>query len=268
GRVPAANFSGPDRLLGAQIMAVSGPVARTMDDIALGLEAMSAQDLRDPWWVPVPLTLPPLPRRAALSTHPDGMETAPEIVAELTRAAEALRAAGWVVEEVDIPPLRKAAQQNILLWSGEMRRTGGKAIADEDDPDANHVYKMLCEIAGPLTEETLLDAVQYRVTLLREWQAFLTEYPVLLCPVCGELPFPAHLDVESDASFMRCYEAQLMQIGIPFLGLPGLTVTTGLVGRAPVGVQVISGRYREDVMIEAGRIIEAAGTPPSPVDPA
>ena len=61
---------------------------------------------------------------------------------------------------------------------------------------------------------------------------------------------------------------QLMQIGIPFLGLPGLTVATGLAGSSPVGVQVISGRYREDVMIEAGRIIEAASTPPSPIDPA
>jgi len=67
---------------------------------------------------------------------------------------------------------------------------------------------------------------------------------------------------------MRCYEAQLLQIGIPFLGLPGLTVATGLAGTAPVGVQVISGRYREDVMIEAGRIIEAASTAPSPIDPA
>ena len=57
------------------------------------------------------------------------------------------------------------------------------------------------------------------------------------------------------------------QIAIPFLGLPGLTVSTGLVGRVPVGVQVVSGRYREDLCLLAGEAIEAGGTPPSPVDP-
>ncbi|MEM7056997.1 MAG: amidase family protein [Pseudomonadota bacterium] len=267
GRVPVGNFSGPDRYLGGQIMAVAGPVARTMEDVALGFEAMSAQDLRDPWWVPVPTRLPELPKTAALCRNPEDLATAPEIDAALTLAAEALQAAGWVVEEVEAPPLRKAAQQNILLWSGEMRRTGGKAVSDEDDPDANHVYRMLCEIAGPLDENAILDAVQYRSILLRDWQMFLSQYPVLLCPVSGELPFRANVDVESDEAFMRCYEAQLLQIGIPFMGLPGLTVATGLAGKAPVGVQVISGRYREDVMIEAGRIIEAAGDIPSPIDP-
>jgi amidase len=57
------------------------------------------------------------------------------------------------------------------------------------------------------------------------------------------------------------------QIGIPFMGLPALTVSTGLVGRIPVGVQVVSGRYREDLCLLAGEAIEAAGTPAAPVDP-
>jgi amidase len=64
------------------------------------------------------------------------------------------------------------------------------------------------------------------------------------------------------------WQAQLTQIAIPFLGLPGLTVSTGLVGRIPVGVQVVSDRYREDLCLLAGEAIEAAGTPPMPVDPA
>lgn len=267
GRVPTWNASGPDRLLGGQIMAVAGPVARTMSDIRLGFEAMSAPDVSDPWNVPMPTRLADVPRRAALSTHPDGLETAPEIVAALHAAADRLRDAGWQVEQADPPPLRKASQQNILLWSGEMRRTGGKVVSDEDDPDANHVYRMLCEIAGPLDSDKILDAMQYRATLLREWQSFLTRYPVLLAPVCGELPFQNNIDVASDAAFMKCYEAQLLQIGLPFLGLPGLTVTTGLAGTAPVGVQVVSARYREDVMIDAGEIIAAGNTAPSPIDP-
>ena len=86
-------------------------------------------------------------------------------------------------------------------------------------------------------------------------------------PVSGELPFPDGLDVRDDASFARVWRAQLPQIAIPFMGLPALTVSTGLVGRIPVGVQVVSGRFREDLCLLAGEAIEAGGTPPMPVDP-
>jgi amidase len=44
-------------------------------------------------------------------------------------------------------------------------------------------------------------------------------------------------------------------------------VSTGLVGRVPVGVQVVAGRFREDLCLLAGEAIEAFGTPPAPVDP-
>jgi amidase len=90
---------------------------------------------------------------------------------------------------------------------------------------------------------------------------------VLLMPVSSELPFADGLDLRDDTSFTRVWRAQLPQIAIPFMGLPALTVSTGLVGRVPVGVQVVSTRYREDLCLLAGEAIEAAGTPSAPVDP-
>jgi amidase len=81
------------------------------------------------------------------------------------------------------------------------------------------------------------------------------------------LPFADHLDCKDEASFARVWRAQLTQIAIPFMGLPGLTVATGLLGRIPVGVQVVASRYREDLCLLAGEAIEAGGTPPSPIDP-
>ena len=107
-----------------------------------------------------------------------------------------------------------------------------------------------------------------RATLLRDWMVFLETYPVVVMPVCGELPFAVGLDLKDDASFARVWRAQLPQIALPFLGLPGLTVSTGLVGRVPVGVQIVAGRYREDLCLLAGEAIEAGGVPPSPIDPA
>jgi len=63
------------------------------------------------------------------------------------------------------------------------------------------------------------------------------------------------------------WHAQLPQIAIPFMGLPGLVVSTGLVGRIPVGVQLVAGRYREDLCLAAGEAVEAGGTPSAAIDP-
>src|SRR5947208_13373620 len=66
GRVAAFNAALPERPIGPQISAVSGPLARTIGDIRIALAAMSAPDARDPWWVPAPLEGPARAKRAAL----------------------------------------------------------------------------------------------------------------------------------------------------------------------------------------------------------
>jgi len=267
GRVPAANFTGPDRHIGAQLMAVSGPIARTVADLRLAFAAMAVEDLRDPWWVPAPLDLPPMPKRAALTVAPEGMTVAPEVEAALRDAAARLEAAGWTVVETPCPPLRAAARLQGILWLAEFRRAGGQMLDQENDPDARFVFDQLAAVCPEPDLNGVLDSLQERAALTRQWQLFLAEHSVLLCPVSGELPFPDQLDVESPAAFSRVLAAQLTQLGLPLMGLPGLTVSTGLVGTAPVGVQLVAGRYREDVLLDAGEIIEAGGTPPSPVDP-
>ncbi len=268
GRIPAMNASGPDRHVGAQLMAVSGPLARSVGDLRVALAAMAAADLRDPWWMPVPLALEPQPKRAALSVAPEGLHVAPEVEQALRDAAARLSDAGWEVEETPCPPLREPAGLQARLWLAEFRRGGGAAVTQEADPDASFVYEQMTALCPEIDAAGLMDTLQTRVGLMREWQRFLERYPVLLCPVSAELPFPDLLDVESPAAFHRVLEAQLTQVAIPFLGLPGLTVSTGLVGNTPVGVQLVGGRYREDTLLAAGEIIEAAGAPPGPVDPA
>ena len=114
----------------------------------------------------------------------------------------------------------------------------------------------------------MLWALRERATLVRAWQAFLSRYPVVLMPVSGEPPFPDHLDVESEASFDRVIEAQLVQVGMPVIGVPGLTVTMGMDDGAPLGVQLVGPRYREDVLFDAGAVLERAFPVPNPVDPA
>ncbi|MGB8623305.1 MAG: amidase, partial [Paracoccaceae bacterium] len=84
---------------------------------------------------------------------------------------------------------------------------------------------------------------------------FLSDWPVLLCPVSGELPFADQRDVASEADFAAVLEAQTPQIGFPFMGLPGLTLTNGNVGNTPVGVQLVADQFREDILLAAGDVI-------------
>jgi len=267
GRVAAFNAALAERTIGAQISAVSGPLARTIGDLRLALAAMSGFDARDPWWVPAPLQGPAMPKRAALCFNPDGLDTAAEVKAAVADAARRLERAGWTVEEVATPPLREPADLQTKLWLGDGYEAQLEAAEREGDPGALACLRGNRSKVFPFDATTLSKILTRRATLTREWLVFLEKYPVLLMPVSGELPFPDQLDRKDEASFARVWQAQVPQIAIPFMGLPGLTVSTGLVGRIPVGVQLVSGRFREDLCLLAGEAIEAGGTPAAPIDP-
>jgi amidase len=268
GRIAAFNASLPERTIGPQISAVSGPLGRTIGDLRIALAAMSGKDVRDPWWVPAPLEGPARPKRAALCLRPDGLERVAEVKAAVADAGKRLERAGWTVEEIETtPPLREAADLQTKLWLGDNYEAQLDAAEREGDPGALACLRGNKPKVFPFDAASFSKALTRRATLTREWLQFLETYSVLLMPVSAELPFPDGLDLRDDASFTRVWRAQLPQIAIPFMGLPALTVSTGLVGRVPVGVQVVSGRYREDLCLLAGEAIEAGGTPSMPVDP-
>ena len=274
GRVAAFNAALPERPIGPQISAVSGPLARTIGDLRIALAAMSGKDFRDPWWVPAPLVGPAMPKRVAMCLNPDGLDPVPEVRAAVADAGKRLQRAGWTVEEIaNTPPLREAADLQTKLWLGDGYEAQLEMAEREGDPGALACLRGNRTKVFPFDGPALSRALTRRLTLTRQWLELFETYAVLLMPVSGELPFPDQLDRKDDASFARVWHAQMAQIAIPFMGLPGLTVSTGLVGRIPVGIQIVSGRYREDLCLAAGEAIEAdrcrkgvdrqQGSPPS-----
>jgi amidase len=267
GRIPALNPSLPDRHIGAQITAVSGPIARSIRDIELGYEAMSQPGISDPWWVPAPRDSGSFNKKAALCINPDGLDTAPEVATALRNAAQLLNEQGWQVIETDCPPMREPMDLQIRLWMSEFHYNQGLAIEAENDPDANFVYAQLMSYCESTTFGSLMEILQARVRLVREWQLFLDDYPVLLCPVSSQLPFADQVDVESPASFRAVAEAQMTQIGLPFVSIPAITVATGSSGRHPVGIQLVAARFREDVLFNSAKIIETGSDPVEVAEP-
>jgi amidase len=268
GRVPAYNASSPERAIGAQMMSSTGLLARTIEDLRVGLAAMSAPDVRDPWWVAVPLEGPLMPRVAAMCLRPGGMQIAKEVEAAVLDAGRRLSDAGWKVEEIDdVPSIREAADVQMRLWLGD----GFAGLVDAARRDGDNAAIAVVEAVRGMAEALPCDVVSHamvlRTTIQRKWRLFLARYPVLLLPVSGELPFPDGLDLQGQAGFQRVWDALLPMRGPPALGLPGLTVTTNLIGSVPVGVQILASHFREDLCLLAGKAIEARGTPPSPIDP-
>jgi len=118
GRIPAYNESAAaERPMLAHLMSAQGPLARSVGDVRLALEVMSARDPRDPWWVPAPLAgpKPKGPIKVALAKLPDDMDVDPSVHAALRQAADHLERAGYRVSEVEVPDIN-GVWQTCWTW--------------------------------------------------------------------------------------------------------------------------------------------------------
>ncbi|WP_374292685.1 amidase [Paenirhodobacter enshiensis] len=265
GRVATFNETGPDRSIGFQLMSVQGPLARTVHDVRLGFGAMARRDIRDPWYFEAPEPAD-TPRLAAFCAHPEGIDTAPEVEAALRDAAARLVDAGWTVVELDaIPPLKEASRIMHKLWVADAPERILAAAEAEGDPGAIFAMKGAMDWVGPVSLTEFGDTLTRRASLVREWARFFEDWPVLLLPPSSCLPFAVDADLKNGFEWLT--ERQYFMAGPPAIGMPAMTVSTGLSGRAPVGVQILAGRMREDLCLAAGEAIAARGAPPAPIDP-
>ena len=270
GRVPAFNPSAPaPRPISAQLMAVQGPLTRSVQDARVALEAMSKGSSEDARWVDEPLVGPPLPKptRVALVANPAGRGVNPEISAAVHQAGQWLEDAGFVVEEIEPPELGEVAD----LWAkiGMDDVIGSlegpiEEYGDDGIKAAVGFWRQGSPVVGP---QGVLDALMARDRFSRLWQLFLEDYPLIVMPSSGEPAFPINLDTAGFEAYQRLWRAQLPQLVLPVLGLPGVAVPTGVHEGLPVGVQISSRRYREDWCLDAAEIIEMRADIALPIDP-
>jgi amidase len=266
GRVPAHNTSAPSpRAFAAQLMSVNGPMGRSVRDMRLGLAVMSEGDPRDPTWVPAPLNPPPLnaPLGVAVAIEKD---LHPVIKAALRRAASHLADAGYDIEEVEPPELDRAAD----LWSeiglAEIGAVLRPLIATVGDDGMHRFMEDLWALKGSADLARYQAALRAREVLLIKWQVFMDTHPLILMPSCGELSIPVGLDTQGREAVERLLNAIKYQFAIPVLGLPSLAVPMATHEGMPMGIQIVSRRFREDLCLAAGEIIEYREPPVCPID--
>jgi len=203
-----------------------------------------------------------------------GVDMDPAIEDAIKTAGQWLEEAGYRVEEAIPPRFPDAAE---LFWplllaeeraaSQETGSLSTNAIEQLGDEAVRRARASTRAYAGSLDYSEYIRGLATRTTILREWQTFLESYPLILLPVSCHRPWPIDFDQGGDEQVRQMLEAHRTLVAISLLGLPGLSMPTGLVDGVPVGVQLVAGKFHEEQCLIAGEVIEARNAVQTPIDP-
>lgn len=252
------------------MMAAMGPLTRTVRDARLALSVMSKGDPRDTHWAGAPLIgpAPERPIRAAIAPTIPGGFTHPAQADAVCTAGKHLAAAGYAVEEILPPNVEDVVRVWHTIGSGEVLRFLSPNMEKLGDRDAKTSMRLWLELSPPPDgAQAVLDAYALRDVLLSRWQAFFQTYSIIVMPALCDLPPPFDGDLTLDGQ-RSMLEALRVCLLAPALGLAGLAVPVGAYGTLRTGVQIVPGRFREDLALDAAEVIEASEGIVSPIDPA
>ena len=260
GRIPAFNESASaERPMLAHLMSSQGPLARSVADVRLALEVMSQRDPRDPWWVPAPLVglKPKGPIKVALAKLPEDMDVDPSVRAALRQAADHLERSGYRVSEVEVPDISGVWQTWCDIISNETMVLQEAYMLANTSEDFHKAWNGMKTKANPLDLQGWMKATAARSGHIRAWQLFFEDYPVVLAPTSVKPTPGPREDTLSAERVQELFWNDLRFISaINVLGLPGAVVPVALHDGKPIGVQLIAGRYREDLALDAAAAIE------------
>jgi amidase len=259
GRVPRTGHF--PRIGGATAaLSAAGPMARTIDDLALVLPILCGEDGYDAGCVPVSLKhsddVDVSRLRVAFHTDNGVRAADAESAAAVQQAADVLAQQGAIVEEACPPGMDSVVD---LLWGLFSGDSGVRVQVLLQRIGTQRISPMLQELLDRQSRYALSTAefmgVLGRVDGWRStMQQFFRRYDVLLCPVCAH-PAPLHGTLlGEEAAYSLSYTIAYNLAGVPAASVPVALTTTGL----PIGVQVVAGHWREDIVLAAARVIEQA----------
>jgi len=223
-----------------------GLMARSVEDIALGLSITAGHDPEDASSsrAPVPDYLAALTARRAprVGLLREFFERAtPEVADTTAQVVNRLARAGADIDEAKLPPtFRAVAAAAYVIMRSETASVHAERFALKADlyrPAIRSSIEMGMLIPGDLYVRALRIRRQFR----REMSPLLERYNVLLTPTT---PTPAPEGMATgDASF---------QLPWSISGLPSITVPCGLTTSGlPLGIQLVSGAFTEAPLLSA-----------------
>ena len=247
----------------------AGPMARTVDDLILGLSVLAGPDEYDPHVVPIPLQSPSKvdlkELRVAFYTDDGNRTPTKETQDTVRKAAAALTEFVARVQEDRPKGLERTWP---LLWEGVF--LGG----DGGDGCKEFLKQINSTKLSPLFQEFVAraEACKFSTMELRsrlkeidklriQMLSFFQNYDVILCPVVAT-PAKLHgkgLKEIEDLTYTMTYN---------ITGSPACVVRCGTTSDGlPIGVQIVAKRWRDDVALAVAKQLESifGGWKPSPL---
>src|SRR5580692_8181188 len=233
GRVP-----GWPALMAWGTMGVSGPMARTVADVALLLAVQSGPDPRAPFALDAPPPALASPAQAArlverdvtglrVAWSPDlGLPVDPDVRATLAPARQVLIDLGCEVIDA-APDLSGADEAFRILRASQFVRAYGALVADHPDQVGPNVTWNV-EEGRKLTIDDLRRAGDLQAAVARQVTGFFAGIDVLACPVSQVAPFDVTADWVREVDgvpqltyidwMASCY--RITMTGLPAISVP------------------------------------------------
>ena len=268
----------------------AGPMARSVRDCAIMLEAMAGHDPKDS--TSADLAVPDF--EAALTGDIRGkkigipkeyrMEGMPsEIEALWSRGAEMLRDAGAEIVDISLPHTHYAlpcyyviapaeASSNLARYDGV--RYGHRAKLDQGEGIVDLYEKTRAEGFGDEVQRRVLigtyvlsagfydayynRARKVRTLIARDFeQVFAGGVDAILTPATPSAAFGLGQADEADPTAM--YLNDVFTVTVNLAGLPGIAVPAGLDGQGlPLGLQLIGRPWEEGALLNCAEVLERA----------
>lgn len=253
---------------------VEGPMARTAEDCALLLDAMTGLSRATPLSVVPPwdsaLAIVNERRdlrdlRIAYAADIAGLGIDRPIATLCRDAALDLRAAGALVDEIefDLSPYREA----FLVLRGESMVGNHLSRLDRLDELGPNLRGNI-EAGLKLTVLDIARAEHQRAALWQRWRELFEEYDVLLTPTVPVEPFPVEQNYPDviGGKPLATYIEWVAQTFLVSLGaLPAASVPAGLTpSRLPAGLQIVGPRFSEPEILSVAKFVQEAHPLPLP----
>lgn len=262
GRVPIVPSSFPFGTLG-----VAGPMARTVDDVALYLSVIAGPDARDPYSAASDSQVAPLLGnietkgiKLAFSSDIGGLPFEPQVLTVVKQSLPIFESMGCYVEEAE-PDFSEADFAFEVLRGIAFATNFGSLRAAKGDLLKNTVVWNI-DVGLNFRGEEIARAERIRSAMFLKMEQFLLKYDFLICPTVQVLPFDINIEypAQIDGTAMGSYiEWMRSACRITITGHPAISVPCGFSDEGlPVGIQIIGPYRQERKLLEFAKQFELA----------
>ena len=260
-----------------------GPLAKTVEDVALVLEVIAGKDKRDATTPPEPVDAYSQDLDADITGKVIGLPKEffeaegidPQIKEATLRAAKMLEKRGAVLQEISLPLTEYAVPTYYLLVNAESstnlaRYDGIRFGLSKEGKDLEELYKKTREagfgdepkrkiILGTYTlsagyvDAYYKKAAKVRTLFAQEYAKAFESVDAILAPVAPSTAFKIGEKIDDP---LQMYAEDIFTVSANLAGIPSLAVPTEKISGLPTGVQIMGKQFDEKGILNVGWHLE------------